>query len=64
MISPKTRLTNTIDNVKAKIDNVKAKIDNVEAKTRDEEDQGPRSRPSLARHPVPDQLGAPLTSSY
>jgi hypothetical protein len=41
-ISPITRKSNTIDNVKAKIDNVKAKI-------QDEEDWGPRSRPTLAR---------------
>jgi hypothetical protein len=30
------------------IDNMKAKIDNVKAKTQDEEDSGPKSRPSLA----------------
>jgi hypothetical protein len=63
IISPKTRLTGTIDNVKAKINKMNAKIDNVEVKTQDEEDPGPRSRPSLARRPVPGQLGAPLTSS-
>jgi hypothetical protein len=56
IISPKTKLSNTIDNVKAKIDNVKAK-------TQDEEDPRPRSRLSLARRPVPDQLGAPPTNS-
>jgi hypothetical protein len=60
IISPNTRLSDTIDNVrakinnmKAKIDNVKAIIDNVKAKTQDEEDPGPRSRHSLARRPVP-----------
>jgi hypothetical protein len=56
IISSKTWLSNTIDNLKAKIGNVKAKI-------QEEEDPGPRSRPSLARHPVPDQLGASTTSS-
>jgi hypothetical protein len=56
IISHETRFSDTIDNVKAKIDNVKAK-------TQDEEDRGPLSRPSLARRPVPDQLGAPPTSS-
>jgi hypothetical protein len=56
IISPKTRLSDTIDNVKAKIDNMKAK-------TQDEEDPGPRSRPSLVRRLVPDQLGASPTSS-
>jgi hypothetical protein len=30
IISPKTRLSNTIDNVNAKIDNVKAKIQDKE----------------------------------
>jgi hypothetical protein len=45
-ISHETRFSNTIDNVKAKIDNVKAK-------TRDEEDRGALSRPSLARCLVP-----------
>jgi hypothetical protein len=55
IISPKTRLIDIIDNVKAKIDNVKAK-------TRNEVDPGPRSRSSLARHHVPDQLGAPPTN--
>jgi hypothetical protein len=35
----------------------------VKAKIQEEEDPGPRSRPSLARHPVPDQLGASTTSS-
>jgi hypothetical protein len=49
--------SDTIDNVKAKI------IDNVKAKIQDEEDQGPLSRPSLARRPIPDQLGASPTSS-
>jgi multidrug resistance efflux pump len=38
IISLKTRLSNTIDNVNAKIDNVKAKIENVKAQIRDEED--------------------------
>jgi hypothetical protein len=56
MISHETRFSDTIDNVKAKIDNVKVKIDNVKAKTQDEEDRRSLSRPSLARHPVPDQL--------
>jgi hypothetical protein len=56
IISPKTWLSDTIDNVKSKINNVKAK-------TQDEEDPGPQSRPSLARRPVLDQLGASMTSS-
>jgi hypothetical protein len=42
---------------------VKAKIDNVKAKIQDEEDQGPRSRPTLARRQVSDQLAASPTSS-
>jgi peptidoglycan hydrolase CwlO-like protein len=46
--------SDTIDNVKANIDNVKAKIDNVKARIQDKEDQGPKSRPSLARRPIPD----------
>jgi hypothetical protein len=45
------------------IDNVKAKIDNVKAKIQDDEDEGPLSRPSLSRRPIPDHLGASPTSS-
>jgi hypothetical protein len=59
----KTRLSDTIDSVKVKIDNVKAKTDSVKAKTQGEQDPGPRSRSSVARRPVPAQLGASLTSS-
>jgi hypothetical protein len=47
--------SDTVDNVKAKIDNVKVKIQ--------DEDRRPLSRPSLARRPIPDQLGASPTSS-
>jgi hypothetical protein len=47
IISFEVKSSDTIDNVKANIDNVKAKIQN-------EEDQGPLSRPSLARRPIPD----------
>jgi hypothetical protein len=42
---------------------VKAKIDNIKTKIQDEEDRGPRSRPTLARHHASDQLAASLTSS-
>jgi hypothetical protein len=45
IIPLEVKSSNTIDNVKDKIDNVKDKI-------QDEEDQGPLSRPSLARRPV------------
>jgi hypothetical protein len=57
IISPKiARLSDTIDNVKAKIDNVKVKI-------QDKKEGRPWSRPTLARRAVSGQLAASPTSS-